>query len=125
MALAVGDCDEHEAASFLERGRASGVPVNVIDKPAFCQFQFGSIVNRSPLVIGISTDGAAPILGQAVRRRIEAILPGVSRPGRTSPGRSAPASPKHSSRAPNAAPCGNASLKRPSVAIRRIARLRV
>ena len=27
------------------------------------------------MVIGISTDGAAPILGQAIRRRIEAALP--------------------------------------------------
>ena len=41
--------------------RAAGVPVNVIDKPAFCDFSFGAIVNRSPLVIGISTDGAAPV----------------------------------------------------------------
>ncbi|MGV2184550.1 hypothetical protein [Rhizobium rhizogenes] len=48
---------------------------NVIDKPTFCQFKFGSIVNRSPVVIGISTDGAAPILGQAIRRRIETLLP--------------------------------------------------
>ncbi|WP_425312639.1 SAM-dependent methyltransferase [Martelella limonii] len=37
--------------------------------------QFGSIVNRSPVVIGISTDGAAPILGQAIRRRVETLLP--------------------------------------------------
>jgi len=51
------------------------VPVNVIDKPAFCQFQFGSIVNRSPVVVSISTDGAAPILAQAIRRRIETLLP--------------------------------------------------
>ncbi len=57
------------------RARAAGVPVNVIDKPAFCQFQFGSIVNRSPVVVAISTDGAAPILGQAIRRRIETLLP--------------------------------------------------
>ena len=49
--------------------------MNVTDKPAYCQFQFGSIVNRSPVVIGISTDGAAPILGQAIRRRIETLLP--------------------------------------------------
>lgn len=75
MALAVGDCEEDEAPSFIRRARREGVPANVIDKPAFCQFQFGSIVNRSPLVIGISTNGAAPILGQAVRRRIETLLP--------------------------------------------------
>ncbi|WP_404406362.1 siroheme synthase CysG [Pelagibacterium halotolerans] len=75
MALAVGDCAEDEAQDFADRAAAEGVPVNVIDKPAFCQFQFGSIVNRSPVVVGISTNGAAPILGQAVRRRIETLLP--------------------------------------------------
>jgi uroporphyrin-III C-methyltransferase/precorrin-2 dehydrogenase/sirohydrochlorin ferrochelatase len=51
------------------------VPVNVIDKPAFCDFSFGSIVNRSPLVIGISTDGAAPVFAQAIRAKIEALIP--------------------------------------------------
>lgn len=75
FAMVVGDCDPQEAPLFFARATAAGVPVNVIDKPAFCQFKFGSIVNRSPLVVGISTDGAAPILGQAVRRRIETLLP--------------------------------------------------
>ncbi len=76
FALALADCeDEREARAFYEGARAAGVPVNVIDKPEFCQFQFGSIVNRSPVVIAISTDGAAPILAQAIRRRIETLLP--------------------------------------------------
>lgn len=75
LALAIGDCSEEEAAEFVAMARVHGVPVNVIDKPEHCQFQFGSIVNRSPLVVGISTSGAAPILGQAVRRRIETLLP--------------------------------------------------
>jgi len=74
--LAVGDCEtEQEARLFHDQAAAAGVPVNVIDKPDFCQFKFGSIVNRSPVVIAISTDGAAPILGQAIRRRIETLLP--------------------------------------------------
>ena len=55
--------------------RAAGVPVNVIDKPAFCDFAFGAIVNRSPLVIGISTDGAAPVFAQAIRAKLEALIP--------------------------------------------------
>ena len=46
-----------------------------IDKPAFCDFAFGAIVNRSPLVIGISTDGAAPVFAQAIRAKLEALLP--------------------------------------------------
>jgi uroporphyrin-III C-methyltransferase/precorrin-2 dehydrogenase/sirohydrochlorin ferrochelatase len=74
-AIAVADiADPAEAADFAAAARAAGVPVNVVDTPALCEFQFGSIVNRSPVVIGISTDGAAPILGQAVRRRIETVL---------------------------------------------------
>ena len=75
-AVAVADAEDAcEAAAFYEAARAAGVPVNVIDKPEFCQFQFGAIVNRSPVVVGISTGGAAPILGQAIRRRIETLLP--------------------------------------------------
>ena len=67
--------DDDEAARFAAPARAAGVPVNVIDKPAFCDFSFGAIVNRSPLVIGISTDGAAPVFGQAIRAKLEAHDP--------------------------------------------------
>jgi uroporphyrin-III C-methyltransferase/precorrin-2 dehydrogenase/sirohydrochlorin ferrochelatase len=74
--LAIGDIeDEAEAARFVAAAKAAGVPVNVIDKPSFCDFQFGAIVNRSPLIVSISTDGAAPVFGQAIRARIEALLP--------------------------------------------------
>ena len=75
-ALALADCEtEEDARAFFAAAVAAGVPVNVIDKPAYCQFQFGSIVNRSPVIVSISTDGAAPILAQAIRRRIETLLP--------------------------------------------------
>ncbi|MBN8944108.1 MAG: uroporphyrinogen-III C-methyltransferase [Rhizobiales bacterium] len=75
-ALAVGAiADAAEARAFRDAARAAGVPVNIVDQPDLCDVQFGGIVNRSPLVIGISTDGAAPVFGQAIRTRIEAILP--------------------------------------------------
>src|SRR5579862_2121945 len=79
-ALAVGDFrDDERAAAFFRAAHAAGVPVNIIDQPEFCDFSFGAIVNRSPLVIGISTDGAAPAVAQAIRGKIEAILPkGIS-----------------------------------------------
>jgi uroporphyrin-III C-methyltransferase/precorrin-2 dehydrogenase/sirohydrochlorin ferrochelatase len=74
--MAIADCeDEAKARHFFSAARAAGVPVNIIDKPDFCQFQFGSIVNRSPVVVAISTDGAAPILAQTIRRKIETLLP--------------------------------------------------
>jgi uroporphyrin-III C-methyltransferase/precorrin-2 dehydrogenase/sirohydrochlorin ferrochelatase len=75
-AVAIGAFDDDEsAAAFAAAARSAGVPVNVIDKPAFCDFSFGAIVNRSPLVIGISTNGAAPVFAQAVRAKLEALLP--------------------------------------------------
>jgi uroporphyrin-III C-methyltransferase/precorrin-2 dehydrogenase/sirohydrochlorin ferrochelatase len=75
-AVAVGACeDEVRAAEFAAAARAVGVPVNVIDRPAHCDFAFGAIVNRSPLVIGISTDGAAPVFGQAIRAKLETLIP--------------------------------------------------
>jgi uroporphyrin-III C-methyltransferase/precorrin-2 dehydrogenase/sirohydrochlorin ferrochelatase len=74
--IAVGAfTDDEEAGAFAKAARAAGVPVNVIDKPAFCDFSFGSIVNRSPLVIGVSTDGAAPVFAQAIRAKLEALIP--------------------------------------------------
>jgi len=74
--IAVADCaDDAAAAGFAAAARAAGVPVNVIDRPDFCDFSFGAIVNRSPLVIGISTSGASPVFGQAIRAKIEALIP--------------------------------------------------
>jgi uroporphyrin-III C-methyltransferase/precorrin-2 dehydrogenase/sirohydrochlorin ferrochelatase len=74
--LIVADAQSHAEAAYISKAaRAAGVPVNVIDRPEFCDFQFGSIVNRSPLVIGISTSGAAPVLAQEIRSRVECMLP--------------------------------------------------
>jgi uroporphyrin-III C-methyltransferase / precorrin-2 dehydrogenase / sirohydrochlorin ferrochelatase len=75
-AIAVGAFEaDGEAGEFAAAARAAGIPVNVVDKPAFSDFSFGSIVNRSPLVIGVSTDGAAPVFAQAVRAKLEALIP--------------------------------------------------
>ena len=67
--------DDLEAEAFRAAAKAAGVPMNAIDNPAFCDFQFGAIVNRSPLVIGISTHGTAPVFGQTIRGRLESLLP--------------------------------------------------
>ena len=75
-AIAIGAIEDlAEATRFAAAARGAGVPVNVVDKPALCDFSFGAIVNRSPLVVGISTDGAAPVFAQAVRARLEGLLP--------------------------------------------------
>lgn len=74
--FAVADVEtDEEAERFVAAARTAGAVVNIVDKPAFCDAQFGALVNRSPLVIAISTDGAAPVFGQAIRAKIEAVLP--------------------------------------------------
>jgi len=79
--IAVADlANREEALRFVDDAHAAGAVVNVIDQTDLCDVQFGTIVNRSPVVIGISTDGAAPMLGQSIRTRIESLLPlGLSR----------------------------------------------
>ncbi len=74
--LIVIDCgDEKLNASLAGRALALGVPVNVPDKPTLCSFYFGSIVDRAPVTIAISTAGLAPVLGQHLRAWMEDRLP--------------------------------------------------
>jgi len=58
-----------------EAARAAGVPVNVADHAGLSSFIVPAIVERDPLVIGISTGGAAPVLASRVREAIERLLP--------------------------------------------------
>jgi uroporphyrin-III C-methyltransferase / precorrin-2 dehydrogenase / sirohydrochlorin ferrochelatase len=75
-ALAIGDfAIEEDAARFRGVALRARVPVNIVDQPDYCDFQFGTIIDRSPLVVAISTTGAAPVFALALRGRIEALLP--------------------------------------------------
>lgn len=49
--------------------------VNVVDNPALCTFVMPSIIDRSPIVVAISSGGAAPVLARLLRARLETLIP--------------------------------------------------
>jgi uroporphyrin-III C-methyltransferase / precorrin-2 dehydrogenase / sirohydrochlorin ferrochelatase len=58
-----------------EAAHQRNIPVNVVDSPQLCSFTMPSIVDRSPIVIAISSSGVAPVLARLIRARIETMVP--------------------------------------------------
>ncbi|ODT49965.1 siroheme synthase CysG [Devosia sp. 63-57] len=73
--------EESPAAEIAKlEARRLGIPLNVVDVPAECDFYTPSIVDRAPLTVAISTEGDAPVLARLVRAQIEALLaPGIGK----------------------------------------------
>jgi uroporphyrin-III C-methyltransferase/precorrin-2 dehydrogenase/sirohydrochlorin ferrochelatase len=55
--------------------KAAGALVNAADQPRISDFIMPSIVDRSPLMIAVSTGGASPILARMLRARLETLIP--------------------------------------------------
>ena len=67
--------DEARDKVLYEAAKASGVLSNVADVGEYCDFITPSVVDRSPLVIAISSGGTAPVIARILRARIESLLP--------------------------------------------------
>ena len=74
MVIAATD-DEAVNIAVSIAAKAQNIPVNVVDAPDLCTFTMGSIIDRSPVVIAISSEGNAPVLARYIRAKIETMLP--------------------------------------------------
>ncbi len=67
--------DDERDAQLAAWARDAGIMVNIADRPPLCDFITPSVVDRSPVVVAISTSGAAPVIGRVLKARLEASLP--------------------------------------------------
>lgn len=74
LAVAATDDDEvNRRVSLLARERR--LPVNVVDQTDLCSFIVPAIVDRSPVVVAISTGGSSPVLTRQLKEKIDIMLP--------------------------------------------------
>ena len=60
--------------AVAEAARRHGALVNAVDRPARCDFIYGSVLRRGELQIAVSTGGRAPALAREIRRRLEPVV---------------------------------------------------
>ena len=67
--------DRATNVAVSETAKQQRIPVNVVDNPELCSFIMPSVIDRSPLVIAISSGGTSPVLARVVRAKLEAFIP--------------------------------------------------
>lgn len=67
--------DEVTNRSVAEAAKQKNIPVNVVDSPALCTFIMPAIIDRSPVIVAVSSGGASPVLARLLRARLESLVP--------------------------------------------------
>jgi uroporphyrin-III C-methyltransferase / precorrin-2 dehydrogenase / sirohydrochlorin ferrochelatase len=75
VAVVAATADRGVNAAVSAAAQLLGIPVNVVDDPELSSFIFPAIIDRSPLIVAVSSAGHAPVLARGVREQIEALLP--------------------------------------------------
>lgn len=76
MRLIIAATSDRETNQRVARlAKAIGIPVNVVDQPEECSFLLPSVIDRSPVVVAVSTTKASPVLARLLRTRLESMIP--------------------------------------------------
>jgi uroporphyrin-III C-methyltransferase/precorrin-2 dehydrogenase/sirohydrochlorin ferrochelatase len=76
MRLVIAATDDRAVnRQVADLANARGIPVNVADQPEDCTFLMPSIIDRSPVVVAVSTGSASPVLARMIRARLESLVP--------------------------------------------------
>lgn len=67
--------DETVNRSVAMAAQANKIPVNVVDRPELCTFIMPAIIDRSPVLVAVSSGGASPVLARLLRARLESLVP--------------------------------------------------
>lgn len=67
--------DQRLNEEISQKAHQLAKPVNVVDQPQLCSFIFPAIIDRSPLLIAVSSSGQSPVLARMLRARIESMIP--------------------------------------------------
>ena len=74
--LVVNASDEPECArQVLKAANEAGIFCNSVDDKAYCSFVTPAIIDRSPVIVAVSSGGTAPLLARKIRAQIEMIMP--------------------------------------------------
>lgn len=62
-------------SAVYEEAKQLNILINVVDQPELCSYITPAIIDRSPMIIAMSSSGSAPILLRMLREQIEKMLP--------------------------------------------------
>lgn len=74
LVIAATNDNEVNQRVFKDTGER-GIPCNVADKTDLCSFILPAIVDRSPVIIAVSTGGRSPVLARYIKARLETLIP--------------------------------------------------